>query len=238
MLLFYIRHGDPIYNPDSLTPLGHKQAEAVAKRLALFGVDRIYSSTSTRAVQTAQPICDLLKKEAELLDFCHENYAWKDFSVTDKNGKTTWPQNNDEFRQLFASDEIRKLGNQWYEHPAFKDHNFKSGSKRIHDEADKLLYSWGYEYISEEGRFKVIKSNNDRIALFAHAGFGSIFLSYLLNIPYPQFSIHFSMCHSGMTVLEFKEKNGYTIPKVLIYSGDSHLYREGLPLNYNNRLRF
>lgn len=22
MLLFYLRHGDPIYNPDSLTPLG------------------------------------------------------------------------------------------------------------------------------------------------------------------------------------------------------------------------
>ena len=33
MLLFYIRHGDPVYDPDSLTPLGLKQAEAVAKRL-------------------------------------------------------------------------------------------------------------------------------------------------------------------------------------------------------------
>lgn len=38
MLLFYVRHGDPIYNPDSLTPLGERQAEAVAKRLALHGV--------------------------------------------------------------------------------------------------------------------------------------------------------------------------------------------------------
>ena len=33
MLLFYIRHGDPIYNPDSLTPLGERQAEAVAQGL-------------------------------------------------------------------------------------------------------------------------------------------------------------------------------------------------------------
>ena len=46
MLLFYIRHGDPIYNPDSLTPLGHRQAEAVAKRLALYGIDEIYASSS------------------------------------------------------------------------------------------------------------------------------------------------------------------------------------------------
>ena len=54
MILFYVRHGDPIYNPDQLTPLGHRQAESVAKRLALFGVDEIYASTSTRAMQTAQ----------------------------------------------------------------------------------------------------------------------------------------------------------------------------------------
>ena len=41
MLLFYVRHGDPIYEPDQLTPLGEQQAEAVARRLALFGVDEI-----------------------------------------------------------------------------------------------------------------------------------------------------------------------------------------------------
>ena len=41
MLLFYIRHGDPIYNPDSLTPLGHRQAESVAKRLSMFGIDEM-----------------------------------------------------------------------------------------------------------------------------------------------------------------------------------------------------
>ena len=30
MLFYYVRHGDPIYTPDSLTELGHRQAEAVA----------------------------------------------------------------------------------------------------------------------------------------------------------------------------------------------------------------
>ena len=32
MILFYIRHGEPIYNPDQLTPHGHEQAEALGKR--------------------------------------------------------------------------------------------------------------------------------------------------------------------------------------------------------------
>ena len=63
MLFFYIRHGDPIYNPDSLTPLGERQAEAVGKRLALFGIDEIYASTSNRAQLTAKPLCELVKKD-------------------------------------------------------------------------------------------------------------------------------------------------------------------------------
>ena len=56
MILYYIRHGEPIYDPDCLTELGHKQADAVSKRLALYGVDEIYSSTSIRARQTAEPL--------------------------------------------------------------------------------------------------------------------------------------------------------------------------------------
>ena len=47
MLLFYVRHGDPIYSPDSLTPLGERQAEAIAKRLSLYGIDDIYTSVQT-----------------------------------------------------------------------------------------------------------------------------------------------------------------------------------------------
>ena len=32
MIFFYVRHGDPIYNPDSLSPLGERLAEAVRER--------------------------------------------------------------------------------------------------------------------------------------------------------------------------------------------------------------
>ena len=67
MLFFYVRHGDPTYDPNELTPLGKRQAEAVGKRLAVHGIDKIYSSTSNRAMQTAQPTCEILKKEMTLL---------------------------------------------------------------------------------------------------------------------------------------------------------------------------
>ena len=58
MLLYVIRHGDPCYDPDSLTPLGQRQAEAVGRRLAQVGITRVYSSPLVRAQQTAQPAAD------------------------------------------------------------------------------------------------------------------------------------------------------------------------------------
>ena len=90
MLLFYIRHGDPIYKPDQLTPLGHRQAESVAKRLAMYGIDEIYSSTSTRAMQTAQPTCEYMKLELRTLDWMHETLASREMSLPIDEKSRTW----------------------------------------------------------------------------------------------------------------------------------------------------
>ena len=45
MLLFYVRHGDPIYKPDSLTELGKNQAEALVSRMKEYNPDKIYVHT-------------------------------------------------------------------------------------------------------------------------------------------------------------------------------------------------
>lgn len=238
MILFYIRHGDPIYNPDSLTPLGKRQAEAVAKRLALYGIDRIFSSTSNRAIQTAQPTSELMKKEIEQLDFCNESHAWDEFTYLNENGDREWACFSPQMIQLFASREIRQMGEQWYDYPGFKDYKFKQGVERINRETDAFLLLLGYEHIREEGLYKAINPTNERIALFAHQGFGMSFLSSLLDIPYPQFSIHFDTGHTGMSVIEFRSMNGIVIPRALMVANDSHIYKEGLPTYYNNYLRF
>lgn len=235
MIFFYIRHGDPIYDPDSLTPLGERQAEAVAKRLALYGIDRIYSSTSNRAVQTAKPTCELLKKDMEVLDFANENHAWRDFTV-ERSGRRNWLSQDADTKLLFSDNAITSLGYNWYEHSEMN--RYKNGVERVYRESDEFFKSLGYEHIRNTGRYKVIESNNERVALFAHQGFGIAFLSTILDIPYPFFVNHFDMCHTGMTVIEFKEEDGFAIPKVLTLSSDSHLYRDGLPTNYNNELYF
>ncbi|MBQ4087616.1 MAG: histidine phosphatase family protein [Clostridia bacterium] len=235
MIFYYIRHGDPIYDPDSLTPLGRRQAEAAGKRLSVFGVDKIYASSSTRAIQTSQPTCEMLKKEAEILDFCNEGHAWQEFSTIDEEGNRTWLFHHGETRKLFAEKEVRDLGHRWTKHPKFTEH--QKGIDRIRKESDALFLSLGYEHIPETGKYKVINGNDQRVALFAHQGFGLAFLSCVLDIPYPQFTLHFDMCHSGITAIDFHEEDGFAYPRVMMLSSDAHLYKEGLPLNYNHEKR-
>ena len=72
MLLFYVRHGDPIYKPDSLTELGKNQAEALVSRMKEYDPDKIYASSSNRAIMTAEPTAIFLLIEIEVLDWCKE----------------------------------------------------------------------------------------------------------------------------------------------------------------------
>ncbi len=233
MLLYYVRHGDPIYNPDSLTPLGHRQAEAVAKRLANHGIDEIYSSTSTRAMLTAKPTCEILGLEAKPLEWCHEACAAKHFWFDSGNGEKGWVFAQPQYIEKFASKEIVDLGAKWYEHPDFADKTFKQGIEDTQKLAFEFLSNLGFTYDEQKGMYKSTARGNKRVALFAHQGMGLLLLSIISLIPYPTFSTRFDMTHTGVTVINFPEKDGYVLPTILTLSNDSHIYREGLPTKYN-----
>ncbi len=240
MILYYVRHGDPIYNPDSLTPLGERQAEAVAKRLALYGVDRIYSSTSNRAYQTSLPLSELLKKEVVKLDFANESHVAGEFCAYDSDGRWHWLFEYNELLPLLVSREVAELGERWYEHPGFGERSAKyaAGVERVNREVDAFLAELGYEHDRENRFYKATRPNDERVALFAHAGFGRSFLSSLLDIPYPEIAVRFMMGHSGVTVINFRDRGGIVVPQILTLANDSHLYREGIMTGYNNTIRF
>jgi hypothetical protein len=112
----------------------------------------------------------------------------------------------------------------------------KEGMLRIRNNADEFMLSLGYRNNRQEGYHIAENPNNDRVALFAHEGFGIAFLSSILNIPYPLFSTHFAMCHTGVTVVEFRDEGGVVFPKVLTYSNEAHLYEKRVPLSYNAKI--
>ena len=78
--------------------------------------------------------------------------------------------------------------------------------------------------------------------------FGLLFLSCLMDIPYPYFSTHFDFGHSSVTVIKFDsfcEHGNRSVsddgkkmiyPKMLQLSNDSHLYKENILTGYQNTL--
>ena len=234
MILYYLRHGDPIYNPDSLTELGHKQAAALSKRLALYGLDEIYVSTSNRAKLTAQPTYEALGLTPIECPWAHEGQAWSRYAVKCSDGAERWGFHDGATIEKFHNPEVRALGAQWYTHPSFEGTPFSEGIPATNADVDAFLRSLGFEHEREQGRFRILKENKKRIALFAHQGFGLAFLSSLLDIPYPLFCTHFDLGLSSMTVINFEERGEYAYAKTLMHSNDSHLYKENIMTGYQN----
>ena len=239
MLFYYIRHGEPLTVPDhSLTPLGREQAKALAKRLCLFGLDRVFASPTLRTLQTAQPICDLLGKEITVCDWADEGLVAQEFMVPHPVHGATWVFFVPHYLELFASPEVRALGERWYEHPEFAGHRFEAGVKRVNAAVDDFFLSLGYRHDRENARYEIVEPNRDRVALFAHQGFGMSFFSSMLDIPYPMFATHFDFSHSSMSVINFETRGRYVYPHVLQVANDSHLYREGIMTGYHNSIKF
>lgn len=231
MLFFYVRHGDPTYHPDQLTPLGHRQAESVAKRLALFGLDEIYVSSSTRAQETARPTCELLKKDVTVLDWTNESHAWDQLAVVDDDGVRRWADVSHRYHGLLAGRDMRDLGDGWRRHPGLAGTTIVEGYDRIERETYAFLATLGYAYDPETDGYRVADpTDGKRVALFAHAGFGGAFLSCLLGIPYPRFVTRFAMGLTGVTVIHFDPRMDPCVPSLLTFSNDGHLFRDGLPL--------
>ena len=239
MLFFFIRHGDPTYDPDKLTPLGHRQAEAIGRRLARYGLDEIYASSAVRARETAIPACELLKKEAVILDWAHENHAWDEMTLPDANGNPTWNFVAPGMKEFYMSREIRDLGMRWYDHPFFDEGNtIRQGYLRIYKEAKDFFAAQGFVYDDEKGMYKNTVNNEKRVALFAHHGFGTAFLSSVLEIPYPLVCEKMNFGHTGMTVIRFDTRDEYVVPQMLTMANDGHLLADNMPTGYNNKIFF
>lgn len=236
MLLYIIRHGDPIYNPDSLTELGHRQAEALVPRLAPLGFDKIYASPMIRAQQTAEPTCKALGITAEIKDFLSEEYlASRLFiPITDAKGETAehWcfhqPPTN------YKPENSLEIGKMWYDVPALAPdrERGKAAWDEFTSDADDFLCELGYR---REGEHYIVENPPyERVAVFCHQGVGLSFLSHLLSIPPQVFWASFDITHSGITVLNFRNyMSGITAPKMLCLSDTSHLFGGGLPTEYN-----
>ena len=230
MLLYIIRHGDPDYATDSLTPLGLLQAEAVGARLAKVGIDKVFSSSMGRAMQTAAPTCRLLGLECVPQDWARELQG--EMITYYPNGKRKalgavpaacfWEEGGEDLDRKTA-----------FQSPPFRDADMEQALQRVEADANRFLLELGYQ--KEGPAYRILRNNEERVALFCHAGFARALCCALLKIPAHTMYASFSYGHTGVTILDFKNHSyGITAPRCLCYSDMSHLYAAGLDMKYNN----
>jgi probable phosphoglycerate mutase len=232
MLLYIVRHGDPIYETDSLTERGFLQAESVAKRMKDAKIDRVFSSPLGRAIKTAEPTCRLLGLECNIEEWSQE--------VDDEHLFTPFPDGvmksvNSVQNTYYRENGLLELGyDDTYSCVGINQSKIKEKAKIIEAGGFEFLERLGYKY--ENGVFRIIKPNEERIALFCHGAMTRVWMSVLFHIPYHIVSASFSPTHTGVTVLEFKNNsNGVTAPKCLCFSDMSHLYADRLDMKHNNK---
>lgn len=231
MYLYLIRHGDPNYKLDCLTPRGKLQAAAVAKRLQAAGITQVYSSPMGRAKETAQYACDLLGLPMQIEPWSHE-------IKIEHMTSQAFPKGDPAL--LYQVQNTRYLENGGYDipfsqaaaAPGFRESEIEAARNEIIAGGRDFLTRLGYR--EEKGVYRIENPSEERVALFCHGCFLFTWLSELLHIPLHVVWASLSFTHTGVTVLRFSNNpDGVTSPRCLSLSDVSHLYAHGPDMNYN-----
>lgn len=217
MEILIIRHGDPDYVKDSLTPDGVKEAQLLAERLSKIKIDAAYCSPMGRAQKTASYVLEKTNMQSETLDWLHE------FKGTVKNGLLSKTNCWDRMPSYWTAIDDYYSYDSWHNVELMKKGGVYKEYKKVCDGVDELLKKHGYVH---NGRlFDVVHENSDRIVLFCHFGVEAVILSHIFSIS-PMILWHnFRALPSSVTriVTEEREK-GKAIFTCLEFGSLSHLY--------------
>ena len=224
MKLLIIRHGDPDYEHDALTPQGEREAVLLAEEFVRAGtvIQAAYVSPLGRAKRTASHVLNALGMTAE-------ECAWlREFDPCirrpDKEGfSIAWdwlPQD------WTPADEFLSVET-WLNHPVMSDSDAPQKYWEVCSALDALLNRHGYR---RDGRlYRAHHPNTDTIALFCHFGVESVILSHMLNIsPVLLWHGFCALPTSVTTVCTEERREGIASFRVLEYGSVTHLTRAGV----------
>ena len=220
MRIVLIRHGDPNYEKDCITELGHKQVKVAAQRLLKEGIEEICSSPLGRARQTAQAFSDASGiKEIKILDFIQEIRFGREGELYD-NKWNPWLGVNALVRE---GKDVQS--EDWREYPVFKENFATEDADKIAVEADKWLEELGYK---REGKYyrNTRKDDTEKtIAIFCHGGSSAAFMARVLNQTFPYMcGVLLRFPHTTISVLRFDNTPGaLTLPIIELLNDDRHL---------------
>ena len=227
MKLLIIRHGDPDYERDSLTPAGFAEAELLADYLRDVRIDHAYVSPLGRAQATAAPTLAAKGMGATTLDWLREFVPAERLAA--QIPQDQWPEDLSGIplciwdllpEEWTAQD--RNYTDRWHEDPVLQTVATREAYEEVCASLDELLAAHGYV---RSGRiYEAVAPNHETLALFCHFGLGNVILSHLLGIS-PMVLWHgFCAAPSSVTTVVTEERSqGKAWFRVLEYGGVEHL---------------
>ncbi|MBO5452836.1 MAG: histidine phosphatase family protein [Clostridia bacterium] len=222
MRILLIRHAEPDYPNNTLTPKGFVEADFLSEKLQHSKITHIYSSPLNRAFLTAKPTAQKINKEITVCDW-----------LTEFEGKVIL---NDEKRIPW-----NMLPRIWQnEEGIFDIHTLEKSS--LYTSSDMLLK---YEYVTENldkllenhgaKRENIIykgENNNDTIALFCHFAVGMVIASHLTGIsPVLLWQTMFLPTSSVTEFITEERVKGEFVFKCKQMGDTSHLYAKNEPVS-------
>lgn len=222
MRLLIIRHGDPDYSIDSLTPTGWREAELLSERLIKTDIKEFYVSPLGRAKDTASLTLKKFSKTALECSWLREFSARIDRPNQPEDapgGRSVW----DWLPADWTADARYYDKDNWYTTEVMTAGNVREEYLWVTAEFDKLLAAHGY--VREHNYYRAVKPNNDTIALFCHFGLECVLLSHLMNVS-PMILWH-GMCAAPSSVTSTvteERRPGIAYFRMGCFGDTSHLY--------------
>lgn len=222
MKILIVRHGDPDYEHDSLTPKGRREAELLSERLSGMDITKFYVSPLGRAKATAAPTLERMGRTAAECEWLREFDAPIDRpDVTDRK-MITW----DWLPQDWTGEPLFFDHEKWMTHPVMVRDDVAAQYRWVTDNFDRLLASHGYVH---EGRiYRVAQSNRDTLVFFCHFGLECVLLSHILGVS-PMVLWHQVCAAPGSvtTLVTEERREGIAILRMTGFGDISHLYKHG-----------
>ena len=215
MRILFVRHGEPDYAHDCLTPLGRVQAKAAALRLKDEGIEAICTSPMGRAVETARETADLLGLEPVTLDFMHELH----WSSADGEpiflGGHPW-----NIADALANEGWDLTRTDWASHPYYSRSRVVAEVEKVSAGVDGWLASLGY--VRDGAYYRCVREDDEQhtVALFSHGGSSSAAMGRILNLPFPYMCAFLHLPFTGVTAIRFDRHPGIARLPVLELAGD------------------
>lgn len=224
MRLLFIRHGDPDYERDGLTPAGEVEARLLVPRMQRENITEFFVSPLGRAQATARPTLEALGRTAE-------EYGWlREFSIPiqrpDKNGARTFVPWDWLPADWLKDPRLSDRGH-WRENEVMAAAQVGEAYDRVTQAFDALLAAHGYR---RDGLlYSAEHPNTDTLAFFCHFGVACVFLSHLMNCS-PMVLWHgMCMAPSSVTTVYTEERRpGVAAFRTSAFGDVSHLYAEGV----------